>query len=351
MAENPMSKYGDELETFIAPYRDAAAKLSSPFATLPANSRFGANHPLLAHSIDDAIIAMANTPQGNTIGENISNVARGLMAPQQFHRQQALQASMLPYEMAGPRINMLDKMAEMGSRDAAIKRADAYEQNVQSMIEDRDRRSSHLEEMQAKAQNMVYDEQGHPYERRDNGLFSLVTGQKVTDPNKTFSRNNPKDSTTGTFTEREISKVNQERMGKGLPPLDSAGEIEVSNQISGGRAGAAAGAADLAHLPKSQDDQFLNVQRQGVYDNVPLRMNEDQFANLKMFSPNSPAAQKYDTYTRYYNSEYVAKRTEAQTAFSNYLKYRQQGDRTGFNEWRDANPGSGSAKFVPQTQK
>lgn len=110
--------YNQMIESAIQPYREMAAQLNSPYGAINQNGWLARNHPGIAGGLDNALIAMANTGQGHTIGETISNAARGAMAPMQFHRQQMLQSAMLPYEMAQPRISMMYQLAQMNKRSA-----------------------------------------------------------------------------------------------------------------------------------------------------------------------------------------------------------------------------------------
>jgi len=111
--------YSSQLDQMIAPYRQMAQQTYSPYATMSPNSWLARNHPGLAGHLDNMLLTLGSMgPTGATAGENISNVARGLTGAQQWHRQNMLQASMLPYEMAKPQLAMEDQMAQMRQRQA-----------------------------------------------------------------------------------------------------------------------------------------------------------------------------------------------------------------------------------------
>ena len=92
--------YMDQYNAMLAPYQAAAQKFASPYAVFPPNSQFTAQHPLLARGIDRGILAASMVPAGpgpRSIGQGIAGVAQGLTGANEFYRQRALQAMMLPY--------------------------------------------------------------------------------------------------------------------------------------------------------------------------------------------------------------------------------------------------------------
>ena len=65
------------------------------------NTGWGQRHPGIATGIDNALIAVAGMgPTGDTAGENISNVARGVMGIGPYRRQYASEQAMVPFQIA-----------------------------------------------------------------------------------------------------------------------------------------------------------------------------------------------------------------------------------------------------------
>jgi hypothetical protein len=113
------SDFSGQLQQMIAPYQQMAKQYgNSGYAALPGNSWLAQAHPGIARPLDSALLAVAMTKPGQTIGENISNVAGGIVGAQGYRRQQMMQSAMLPYELAEPRLKMMDTMAQMQQRGA-----------------------------------------------------------------------------------------------------------------------------------------------------------------------------------------------------------------------------------------
>jgi hypothetical protein len=101
-----------DMQAMMTQYQQMAQKLY-PSNPLFGNSQFAQNHPRLAGALSGGIMAAANTHSGMTIGDNIAAVAQGVMAPQMYAHQQAMQQMMFPYEMMGKGLDMQYKMSEM----------------------------------------------------------------------------------------------------------------------------------------------------------------------------------------------------------------------------------------------
>ena len=78
----------------------------------PQTGFFG-RHPRLTRGIENAFLAAGATPQGQTTGENISNVARALMAIPQMRQQHAFQQQ---YEMPFQLAEMQQKLGLQGAQ-------------------------------------------------------------------------------------------------------------------------------------------------------------------------------------------------------------------------------------------
>lgn len=78
------------------------------------------NHPRIAGALEGALSGLAFTNGGNTIGESISNVARGMMDSQSAHAQHVNAQLMMPFQQAQA-VGQLQNMAgEQDQRKATM---------------------------------------------------------------------------------------------------------------------------------------------------------------------------------------------------------------------------------------
>ena len=102
---------------FGAPYRN-------PFLYFPSEGRGGeetwfARHPRATTGIESALTAVGSMgPPGLSIGENISNAARGIVAAPMARREHLLQQMQAPYQLAGSMIQMQKNLQEMATQQA-----------------------------------------------------------------------------------------------------------------------------------------------------------------------------------------------------------------------------------------
>lgn len=85
----------------LAPYGLQEPQHANPFVMFNDQSGLGANHPKLARFIEGALMG-AQTPSGDTVGENIGNVARSVMNVPNAYRQNEMNQFMAPFQMAAP---------------------------------------------------------------------------------------------------------------------------------------------------------------------------------------------------------------------------------------------------------
>src|SRR5208282_575951 len=126
--------YSSQLNSMLAPYQSAVQRLQTPYPMLGGTGgQFASDHPLLAGSLNRGMMNMAFTPgpQGpEGVGGGISRAMQGVLGANQYQRQQMLQSAMLPYQMLQPRLQAMDTMAQIGSRQSEIPYRHAMEQRA-----------------------------------------------------------------------------------------------------------------------------------------------------------------------------------------------------------------------------
>src|SRR5260221_3280298 len=130
--------FSKQLDTMLAPYREQATQFNSPYATMGQNSWLAQNHPHLGGIADNAFLTAAMTPgpQGpEGVGGGISRTFQGLLGAQQFRRDRALQAAMLPYQMLQPRLQAEHTMAQIGQQEASTKYYGAHAKYLADMTD------------------------------------------------------------------------------------------------------------------------------------------------------------------------------------------------------------------------
>jgi hypothetical protein len=105
-----------QMQSMIAPYQ-AMAQKAFPTDPIFGNGAFQAAHPRVAGGISNFLLAASMIKPGMTVGENISNVAGGVLGAKQFGREQQLRQAMFPYQMLttqlGPQ-ELLTRMYQQG---------------------------------------------------------------------------------------------------------------------------------------------------------------------------------------------------------------------------------------------
>lgn len=77
------------------------------------SATWAGNHPKVAKAIEGAMLGAANTSQGNTIGENISNVARSVMSVPASYRQNQANQLQAPFDQASQLMKLGDDQANL----------------------------------------------------------------------------------------------------------------------------------------------------------------------------------------------------------------------------------------------
>lgn len=114
----------------LAPYGLQEPQHTNPFIMFNDQSGLGASHPKWARFIEGALMG-AQTPSGDTIGENIGNVARSVMNVPNAYRQNEMSQFMAPFQMAAPMAQLQQMQANTDMAKAHTAYFDAESKKAQ----------------------------------------------------------------------------------------------------------------------------------------------------------------------------------------------------------------------------
>jgi hypothetical protein len=285
------SEYEARLQQMMSPYQDMANKVyGSPYAMIGKENGFLAQHlGSAAGPVDNALLAGAMTPEARGpegVGGGISRALQGVLGANQYQRNRAMQAAMLPYQLIEPKLKALDTMAQIDQRSSMMTRNNAY---VDSVVE-RNRHDIAMEQVasgrldQAAAKDRMYvGSDGQNYEQTANGMVGLNSRQPVPPDSKiTFTAAN-RPAGGSTELERTMDMENRERAAKGQAPLTSKDVYDRMAQVAGMKTFSSTVNRDRANDPTKQDENFQQEEIHNYQANAPGRpMNESTFAKAKM---------------------------------------------------------------------
>ncbi len=123
--EQPARNFLQEMSDYFSPLlqgsmSQARESANNPFLVLPNRGFFG-NHPRISGAIENALIGAATTQSGDTVGENISNVARSVLGLPDAKQAIRTQRAMAPLQFAQPLMQLMQMQQKMAdSRDERI---------------------------------------------------------------------------------------------------------------------------------------------------------------------------------------------------------------------------------------
>lgn len=304
--------------------------LASPYAALP-NSPFFQAHPAFAGGLNSALIAASNTPQGHTIGENISGVARGLSSIGPTQLQHGLQTAMLPYEMMGPMLQQADIRSQIAQRQgqAALypeqaaydrARADWYDKRLQPEFTG----STKIDD---KGNTWTMDKVTGKYGWGMPG--TMPAGYNPTFVNDQRANRLASGPYGNSLEGHYIDQTDQARAVKGLPPLGPEEAMQLlSKNIWGPRAGVTAGAGAVAKQPINDLNQFLQGEesnaRTSLKQGAPVP--QEQWLNQQITGPKGRAYLKDPTLAQNDYGAYV-KDWQSQNNMDDFEQYRSDMSR------------------------
>lgn len=114
------------------------------------NQDFNTNHPKIAGAMEGALSGLAFTQGGNTIGESLSNVARGMMESQGAHAEHINAQLMAPFQQAQGIALLQNEAGQMDERQASIAHmqsmSDYYAQMAKNHANEEELRQQALDE-------------------------------------------------------------------------------------------------------------------------------------------------------------------------------------------------------------
>lgn len=341
--------YSGQLNEMLAPYQEAAKKLTSPYATMSQDSWLVQNHPKLAGVLDNAFLTagMVPSPQGpEGVGGGISRTMQGLIGAKQFHRNQALQAAMLPYQMLEPRLKMEDTIAQMHQRSAQAE----YESKRGAWY---DKRVDQMDNPHALGASLTDDSGGKWHEVFDpvqgtTRLFNPIT-QKHADelpadkqPSFVKSQRAQRSSTPGGLA----GMIIEEQMDAD-PAIKAHGEqaAKLYTGLMGSTAGARKGGEQDAPHTFDESKMMLENERKSVYGKLPNLQNEEQYR--KSLNP-TQLGEYYSDPGAYqkYQEKYGMQKDQLDFNFAQYQRSGAWKHGIGFQEWIK-NPDAAEAAAPP----
>jgi hypothetical protein len=349
--------YEARLQQMMSPYQDMANKVyGSPYAMIGKENGFLAQHlGSAAGPVDNALLAGAMTPEARGpegVGGGISRALQGVLGANQYQRNRAMQAAMLPYQLMEPKLKALDTMAQIDQRGAAMVRADAYSQHIL----DQENRWQAMTANQAAKDRTLLGSDGRRYEQTANGMVDLVT-RKPLDPNSNITfPDKTRAGGAGTFTERNIDKKNEELAKLDKPPLTADQELDRAAALTGIKKSV----TDVADAPRVLDEQFVKTQNEIFTKSIPATMTQEQFeASAKRGNMGygttvdeyKPAADKdgnvdVSKWYKNYKAGMDDVRQKQSNVYSNWQRQRKMGDKVSISEYLRKNPGAVNSDYM-----
>jgi len=154
--------YSSQLETMLAPYRQQAQQMSSPYETMGKQGWLQQHHPRIAGMLDNAFLTAAMTPEGGPtegVGGGISRTFQGLMGAQQQRRRSAIEDMMLPYQMLQPQLQARGELAKIGQEQAATKYYGSHSEYMDEQVRQMKNPKAIVDTSE------MYDDQGHAWSK------------------------------------------------------------------------------------------------------------------------------------------------------------------------------------------
>jgi hypothetical protein len=343
IGQNPMAApqswnqdFSSQMNAMVAPYRQMSNQmLNNGYAALPGNSGFAQNHPGIARPMDSALLAMSMTKPGQTIGENIANVAGGLVGAQQFRRNQMMQSAMLPYEMAQPRLNMMNTLAQMNERASEIPYRHSMEERNQAMSEWYARRmqqpnATSVEEITAMRKVGIND-------------LNTMTPDQATRFEQEMNAQRQRSSegaglTLGRIVQMQLSDDDATKK-QGI----QAGKIWTAMQ--GSIAGTQAGARTAVEQPNRNMDEEVKNAYKNYQPTKPMSSKEfyDQFPNVMASELTNPklAGQGYNSYVSGVQDKNASSKATIDRQVNQYRNWAKSNPNGGFQDFLAQQNGNG----------
>lgn len=314
--------YASSLNLMLQPYQQMAQQYSQPFNAFQPNSILGHLIPQgLQGALSNGILTGSMVQQGNTPGQNFSNVLGAMVGANQFNRQRAMQGAMLPYQMIQPQLNAERDIASMGMDQARMQYYGQEGQWRQSEIQKNER-----DPYGRAVGSPIIDDQGHAWQ----STFDPVSGgvkQMPLEPvpqgyQPTFKQHLKAQSATNANVDYTQSGILR-RMASPDPAVRQQAQADAKNfsGLESTVAGQRTGAEQTAKTPQIDVDSEVKSAEQEF--NAPKPMSPGQFSDLNKLNPEF-LKDPTGSYSRY-----------AAQATSQYTQQKQQYDQK-VSQYRDA---------------
>src|ERR1700752_313991 len=351
--------FSGQLNDILAPYKQIAQQMYSPYATMRPNSWLARNHPQLAGMLDNAFLTIGSTPQPQGpegFGGGLSRMMQGLMGAQQYKRQQVMQQAMLPYQMAMSQLQAADISSQIGERrykaplemaltGKAMKQGDMYvdlERHRQEMEDiDRQKMEGAINPAMLMHRRALI-QAGLP----PDADINKATPDQLEKYGQALDTIQRKNAPAGSYEEQIFNMQHSPD-----PAVREMGNKAYEQHINTLRAGAGARAegTEGATQPAKDLKSFMDTEKASRYDDINQRsMTMDAFerasdplGNVYGYGPDrmKRLQDAYSNYTKGINQE----KTQRDTLWNQYERSGVAMQGTGFHEWR-ANPSKFSQK-------
>lgn len=347
--------FSSQLQTMLAPYQSAVQKLQRPYPMLGGfGERLAANHPLLASGLNEGMMAAAFTPGPSGpegAGGGISRAMQGIVGADQYERQRAMMAAMLPYQMLEPRLKAEDTLAQINERRSMAPYRAAMEKRAESQSDYYDRRAEAMDSAKAVTGDKRVADDGTVW----HGIMDPVKGYRYQNPvNQKYADELPADQQP-TFEEEKKSasaaRLNENYTNAGIIRRMAAGDPSAQNDynrsiaMQSGIAGGRAGAVKTADQPFVDESAMIAREQKTKYDDLPLtdpkNKTMEDLASLPGME-NDPMVSQYNQKKQAYQKQVASRNQE----FEHYASSTAPSQGVTRAEWS-----ANKEKYPPKNAK
>jgi len=340
--------YSTQLDQMLAPYREQAAKLTSPYATMRPDSWLATQHPKVAGVLDNAFLtgAMTPGPQGpEGFGGGLSRTFQGLLGANQYRRQQTMMQAMLPYQMLEPRLKAEDTLAQMDLRQKQarydMQRGEWYEKRITSMDNPHAIQGVKTDDKGGEWQE-IFDPV-HGTSRLFNPVLQKHADELPAEQQPSFEKSLRQNrmSTPGGL----MGEIIDMRMSAD-PLIKARGEsmADMYTKMYGGVAGARTGGEQGAPHPYSESKDFLTNERNRAFQTMPKMMSQKEYEDTHLIDPEywakrTDAKGNVVSGDKVYQDYVQGEQTKRQKLDSDLAQYEKSGaykSGRSFNEWQQS---------------
>ena len=330
---------------------DAIKSTQSPYMTMGAHGWLQDNHPGVAGDLDNALLAVANTPQGRTTGENISAVGQALLRGRQERQQHDIQQATLPVQLAQQQMAYQSSLQNLYKTQAEIHRDNAMADYYGTHGDYLTGRLGQLGDQYGSTTKI--DDNGEPWLPGKNGQGLVYAGGRQLPPgySPTFNKANQHGSVGGGLWGNIAAAADDPNASPAENAKKRLGLYgNVQSNIAGGKAGAV---NDVNDRTKTRPENFEKTEIQSQLDSLGKRPNkaeQEQFQKdellKQLLDPNGSGSLKPIDSLENRQRAYDQKLQDLKSRASNYIK---SGDAKRGKKF-DPNLYGSAPNSAPQTQ-